>query len=311
MASGLIGYPEISPYQVHHLTVDHGHTLYVEEVGNPAGIPIVFLHGGPGAGCSPQCRTFFDPKVYRVILFDQRGCGRSRPLGECLANTTQRLVQDIETIRHHLGIDRWFVFGGSWGSTLALYYAKTHIKPILGLILRGIFLARPHEITWFIEGGVRQFFPDAWQALHDNLALNQAPSLLKRMAQACQDPAQQSSACHAWIQYEHVLATGEDLPAQPEEAIISFANIEQHYLSHQCFLDEPILQAIEHVASVPTWICQGRHDWVCPPISAWDLKQALPHATLQWVEQGMHSSFHPLMKQALVDVMDGIARTYA
>lgn len=289
-------YPECQPYSQTLLPVSSLHSLYIEQCGNPAGIPVIFLHGGPGSGCNPAQRRFFDPDHYRIILFDQRGCGRSQPAGETTDNRTQYLVADIEAIRRYLQIDRWHVFGGSWGSTLALAYANSHPTPVISLTLRGIFLSRPHEINWFL-GQVALFFPEAWQTLLAPVPGSHRENVLDYYAGLVfdEDTSISIPAAIRWNAFESSIMS---LMPKPENSDVNGtvelarARVQIHYIQHLCFVDgEQMLQAaITQLADIPTTIVQGRYDMVCPPQTAWELAQRLPHATLVMVPDAGHSA---------------------
>lgn len=311
-------YPEIEPYRSGRLAVDHGHELYFEECGNPAGKPVVFLHGGPGAGCSAKSRRFFDPARYRIVLFDQRGSGRSTPHASLIANTTWHLVADIETLREHLGIERWMVFGGSWGSTLALAYAETHPDRVSELVLRGIFMLRRSELTWFYQQGCDALFPDAWEGFLAPIPPAERGDLMsayhRRLTHA--DPAVQLEAARAWSIWEgstsfllqdprHIEATGQDLFA------LAFARIECHYFVHGGFFerDDQLLANVGRIRHIPSVIVQGRYDVVCPMRSAWDLHRAWPEAALRVIADAGHSAFEAGIVDALVEATDRYAQS--
>jgi len=309
-------YPEIEPYQTHRLAVDALHTLYVEECGNPAGLPVVFLHGGPAAGLSDYHRRFFDPARYRIVLFDQRGAGQSTPFAELTDNTTTHLVADIEAIRERLGIERWVVFGGSWGSTLALAYAQAHPARVLGLVLRSIFLGRPEELRWFNEvgGGAAQIFPERWARFVNFIPPHERDSMLDaywlRLNGA--DEATRLAAAHAWSAWEGGSTTLVHDPAakgefdEPHKAL-SLALLEAHYFRHALFLEpNQLLRDIERIRHIRATIVQGRYDIICPTKSAWDLSQAWPEATLHIVLAG-HSAADPEIVDQLVQATDRLA----
>ena len=299
-------YPEIAPYQHGHLEVSALHSLYYEQCGHANGQPVVFLHGGPGSGCNPGQRRFFDPAHYRIILLDQRGCGRSKPLGCIEENTTAELVADIEHLRRHLGIERWLVFGGSWGSTLALAYALAHPNSVTGLILRGIFLSRPRELHWFL-GEAANFHPEAWQKLLDFLPASERKDLLTAYAQRIfsTDTAISIPAAIQWNEYEGSIMTlrpvdGHASPI-PDDVQLARARVQLHYILHDCFIDgEQILRQAAALAAIPTAIVQGRYDMVCPPLTAWQLKQAMPHADLEMIADAGHSAMESGTASALV-----------
>ncbi len=300
-------YSAIEPYQTGYLTVDPIHTLYFEECGNPSGIPILFLHGGPGAGYSTGHRRFFDPSRYRVILYDQRGCGRSKPYGELQSNDTPHLVQDIEKLREHLGIDKWMLFGGSWGSSLALSYATTHPERCLAMILRGIFLCRAAEVEWFMFG-IRKFFPDAWNAFMAHLPPDErATPLESYYCRLCDpDPAVHRPAAIAWSTYEGTCSTLRPNPdtvsaLSDPQASLSLARLEAHYFMNRLFLEEgELLERAERLKGIPGEIVQGRYDVICPPQSALDLSTVWTDATLTMVSDAGHSATEPGIARALV-----------
>jgi proline iminopeptidase len=306
-------YPEINPYQTGMLQVSDRHTIYWEQSGNPQGKPVVFLHGGPGGGSLPIYRQMFDPQRYRIILFDQRGCGKSTPHAELQDNTTWHLVSDIETLRQHLGIDRWLVFGGSWGSTLALAYAQTHPKRCTGLILRGIFMLRRKEIEWFYQEGASYLFPDAWEAYLKPIPEAERGDLVaayyKRLTS--DDPQIRSQAAQAWSIWEgstSKLLVDPDIQSRFGESSFAdaFARIECHYFTNKGFFetDDQLLRDCDRIQSIPTVIVQGRYDVVCPMWSAWDLHKALPRAEFIVVPDAGHSMTEPGIMTALLDASD-------
>ncbi len=309
-------YPKIKPYVTHTLAVDGAHQLYVEESGEPDGIPVLFVHGGPGAGCSPYHRCFFNPEKYRIILFDQRGSGHSRPHASLEDNTTQHLVEDIEAIREHLGIKKWLVFGGSWGSTLSLVYAETHPDRVLGLILRGIFLCRPHEIKWFYQEGASHIFPDYWEEYLKPIPENERDDMVAAYYQrlTSSNELQRMSAAKAWSKWEgrtstlHPSKTVVDHFSEPHNAL-SLARIECHYFTHNSFLEpNQILRDANYLADIPGVIVQGRYDVVCPMQSAWDLYHAWPNAVMQIIPDAGHSALETGIIDALVRATDDFAR---
>lgn len=291
-------YPDIRPHQTHSLPVQAPHVLYVEESGNPEGIPVLFVHGGPGAGCEEYHRCFFDPEVYRIILFDQRGSGKSTPHAELENNTTQALVEDMEAIREHLGINKWVLFGGSWGSTLSLVYAETHPDRVRGLILRGIFLCRPQEIQWFYQNGASRIFPELWQDYLVPIPQEERGDMVsayyKRLTG--NDELARMSAAKAWSIWEGRTATLKQNKnvinhfGSPHTAL-SLARIECHYFKNDSFLAEnQILRDVHKLKNIPGVIVHGRYDMVCPIESAWDLHQAWPEAELQIIPDAGHSA---------------------
>lgn len=302
-------YPEIEPYDSGQLQVSPLHRLYYEQCGNPAGKPVVFLHGGPGAGCNPKCRRFFDPARYRIVLFDQRGCGRSTPHAELTDNTTWHLVQDIELLRSHLGIERWQVFGGSWGATLALAYAEKHPERVSELVLRGIFMLRRWELEWFYQRGCDALFPDAWEEYLRPIPPAERGDLMSAYHRRLtgSDPQLRLAAARAWATWEgatsfllqdgaHIAASGED------EFALAFARIENHYFVHGGFFDDDgqLLREVARIRDIPAVIVQGRYDVVCPLRSAWDLHRAWPEADLRIVADAGHSAFEPGITHELI-----------
>jgi proline iminopeptidase len=301
-------YPPIEPYRTHSLAVSPVHTLYVEECGRSDGLPVVFVHGGPGAGCESYHRRFFNPDAYRIILFDQRGCGRSQPHAELQGNTTPELVEDMEAIRTLLGIDRWVVFGGSWGSTLGLVYAETHPSRVLGLILRGIFLCRPKDIHWFYQDGASSLLPDYWQDYVQPIPFAER----KRMVEAYyrrlmgDDELARMAAAKAWSVWE-----GRASTLLPRDSVIghfsnpftalSLACIECHYFMHDSFLDrDQILRDAHRLHGIPGVIVHGRYDVVCPVEQAWALHKAWPEARLQIIPDAGHSATEEGIVDALI-----------
>ncbi|MGH8184463.1 MAG: prolyl aminopeptidase [Rhodanobacteraceae bacterium] len=306
-------YPEIEPFDSGKLPVSALHTLYYEQCGNPHGKPVVFLHGGPGAGCNAKCRRFFDPKVYRIALFDQRGCGRSTPHAELRENTTWDLVADIERLREHLRIERWQVFGGSWGSTLALAYAETHPERVTELVLRGIFMLRRAELQWFYQKGCDMLYPDAWEkylaaipeAEHGDLVM----AYHRRLTAV--DPKVRLAAARAWSVWEastsFLLQDEAYVRASAGDAFaLAFAGIENHYFVNRGFFehDDELLRNASRLHGVPAVIVQGRHDVVCPLRSAWDLHRAWPDADLHIVPDAGHSAFEPGNVHELIGATD-------
>jgi proline iminopeptidase len=301
-------YPAIKPYVTHTLPMDALHSLYIEECGNPEGLPALFLHGGPGAGCEPWHRRFFDPEIYRIVLFDQRGCGRSTPHAELRDNTTQDLVADIERIRAHLGIERWVVFGGSWGSSLGLVYAETHPERVLGLILRGIFLCRPEEIRWFYQEGASWLFPDYWEEYLRPIPEDERGDLVAAYYRRLtgEDELARMGAAKAWSRWEgktsNLLPRKEvvDHFSEPFTAL-SLARIECHYFMNDSFLEpDQILRDAHRLADIPGVIVHGRYDAVCPLKNAWQLHQAWPRAELRVIPDAGHSALEPGIVDALV-----------
>ena len=305
-------YPEIDTFKQLSLKVDSIHEIYYEMCGNPQGYPMVFLHGGPGRGCNPTQRRFFDPAYYCIILIDQRGCGRSKPQGEIKNNTTKDLVSDIDAIRAALGFEKWLVFGGSWGSTLALSYALAHTERVTGLILRGIFLSRPSELNWFL-GDIAHFYPEVWSKLISYLPENEQHDVLaaysKRIFNA--DINVSIPAALQWNAYENAImrlipnepkATELEKPTEAQSLIeVARARVQIHYIEYDCFVDgEAILKDCAKLAAIPTVIVQGRYDMVCPPKSAWELSRAMPHATFEIIQDAGHSAMEAGITSALV-----------
>ena len=309
-------YPPIIPYVSHHFDVDPPHRLYVEECGNPKGIPVVFLHGGPGSGCEPYHRSFFDPERYRIVLFDQRGCGRSIPHAELQGNTTQALVADIELIRQKLGINQWMVFGGSWGSTLGLVYAETHPERVLAMVLRGIFLCRPQEIHWFYQEGASRLFPDYWQGYLTPIPVAERDALLPAYYRrlTSDNELERVYAAKAWSIWEGRCAT-----LLPSKTVIdhfgdpftalSLARIECHYFMNNTFLsDNQILNNAGKLRDIPGVIVHGRYDVVCPIDNAWQLQQHWPNSELHIIADAGHSASEPATAAALINATDSMAR---
>ena len=291
-------FPEIEPNKEYMLTCGDIHNIYVEESGNPDGQPILFLHGGPGGGCGAKQRRFFDPKYYRIILFDQRGCGKSTPLGETKENTTEDLISDIETIRKHLNIEKWILFGGSWGSSLALAYGVRYPEYLIGLILRGVFLSREKELDWFLKD-VDQFFPEYHELLlnhKDNINKDNLVEEYTRLVFGNNfNIAKKASV--AWNKFEGSvlkLLPTSDLSDNKEinyEFELARAKVQLHYINNLCFIDgEKILNKVKVLKNIPVEIVQGRYDMVCPPKTAYDLKQRLPHSQLVIIADAGHSA---------------------
>jgi len=301
-------YPAIKPYVSHSLAVQKPHVLHVEECGNPEGVPVLFVHGGPGAGCEPYHRCFFDPEQYRIILFDQRGAGRSTPHASLQNNTTQALVADMEVLRAHLGIEQWVLFGGSWGSTLSLVYAETHPDRVLGLILRGIFLCRPEEIQWFYQHGAHRIFPDYWEEYLRQIPEEEQHDMLQAYYQRLtgNDEIARMSAAKAWSIWEGRTAT-----LKPSKSVLdhfgdthtalSLARIEAHYFVNNSFLkDNQILNDAHKLKDIPGNIVQGRYDMICPMQNAWELHQAWPMSELSIISDAGHSATEPGTVDALI-----------
>ena len=302
-------YPPVEPNRHGWLNVGDGHEIYWEESGNPDGKPCVFVHGGPGGGSSPEARQFFDPERYRVVVFDQRGCGQSRPHASLESNTTWDLVADLEQLRRELGIERCLVFGGSWGSTLALAYAQTHPEVVSELILRGIFLLRPQEIHWFYQHGASELYPDTWQSYLAPIPEDERGNLLEAFHRrlTSDDEAVRLAAARAWSVWEasaSFLVQNRDFMEKLDapDAALAMARIECHYFLNGGFFETPnqLLENIDRIRHIPCVIVQGRYDVVCPPVTAWDLHQAWPEADFQLIQEAGHSAFDPANAAALV-----------
>jgi len=306
-------YPEIEPYETGRLRVSEIHELYYEQVGNPKGRPVVFLHGGPGGGILPDHRRFFDPNHYRIILFDQRGSGKSTPIAELRENDTWSLVKDIETLRQKLGIEKWVVFGGSWGSTLALTYAITHPERTSALILRGIFLCRPSEIHWFYQEGASQIFPDIWDEYLKPIPKEEQKDLVKAYYKRLTDTnySVRLEAAKAWSKWEaatsRLIVSREAIDEfdDPDHAM-SFARIECHYFINNAFFETTnwILENVHKIRHIPGFIVQGRYDVVCPARSAWDLHKSWPEAKLVITPDAGHAAAETGTRSTLVEFSD-------
>ena len=309
-------YPELAPFDSGPLAVSDRHTLHYEQCGNPNGKPAVILHGGPGGGCSPKMRRFHDPERYRIILFDQRGAGRSTPHADLRDNTTWDLVADMEKLRLHLGVDRWQVFGGSWGSTLALAYAQTHAGRVLDLVLRGIFLLRRWELEWFYQEGASRLFPDAWAAYRAAIPAVEHADLISAYHRRLtgDDAATRLAAARAWSVWEastSLLRPDKGFIDAHEDAefALAFARIESHYIVNGGFLDadDQLLRNASRLRSIPGTIVHGRYDVVCPVQSAFDLHAAWPSSELVVVTDAGHSAFEAGNAAALVVATDKYA----
>ena len=304
-------YPPIEPSETGMLPLTAGHVMYWEVMGNPQGRPVVFLHGGPGAGAAPDHRRFFDPAHYRIVVYDQRGAGRSTPLGEVADNTTPELIADLERLRSHLGFEDWLVFGGSWGSTLALAYAEAHPERVAALVLRGIFLCRPQEIDWFIQG-MRNIFPEQWRRFAEFIPEAERQDLLGAYHRRLMDsnPEVHLPAARAWSTYEGACSTllpsPETVAAFGEDRMaLGLARIEAHYFVNRIFLpDDALLDNIARVRRIPAVIVQGRYDIVCPIATADDLRRAWPEAEYVVVPDAGHSAMEPGIRRALVAAME-------
>lgn len=313
--TGRFLFPTIDPFDQRMMDVGDGHQIYVEQSGNPQGLPVIVLHGGPGGGCSPAMRRYFDPSLYRIILFDQRGCGRSRPHAEIAANTTWHLVADIERIRTALGIDRWMVFGGSWGATLALVYAQSHPERAAYLMLRGVFLMTRGELDWFYGGGAGTFFPDQWEKFLAPIPKDEHGNLIqaynKRLFSG--DIPLEMRCARIWAGWENALASIEyDGPPgeTPADYARAFARLENHYFINEGFLgpDRQILENVSLIADIPAVIVQGRYDMICPPTSAWKLAERWGRADLRLIPKAGHALSEPGISDELIRITNSAAR---
>ncbi|KFI30617.1 prolyl aminopeptidase [Haematobacter massiliensis] len=304
-------YPPTDPFDQRMIEMGDGHVVYMEQCGNPEGQPVIVLHGGPGGGCSPMMRRFFDPQVYRIVLFDQRGCGRSRPYASVEANTTQHLIGDIERIRKALGIDVWMAFGGSWGATLALLYAEAHPERVSALVLRGVFLMTQAELDWFYGGGAGRFFPDLWQRFANAVPERERDDLIAAYHRRLFSGNLQEEIAYGrlWAGWENALASIDHPPVMgdgPADYVRAFSRLENHYFTHRGFLeqDDQIVARAAEIAHIPTRIVQGRHDMVCPPVSAWRLAERLPRAQLRMIPLAGHALSEPGIAAELIRATD-------
>ncbi len=302
-------FPEIQPHKIHRLRVSEIHELYIEEAGNPQGQPVVFLHGGPGAGLSEKHRRFFDPKHYRIILFDQRGCGKSTPHASLEENTTWHLVNDIEKIRKHFQIEKWQVFGGSWGSTLALAYAETHPQRVTSLVLRGVFLCRREELLWFYQKGIDLIFPDEFEKYIEPIPMEERGDLIKAFYKrlTSQDEKTRVTAAKHWSEFEgatiKLVPDKETIDAFGSEHMsVSIARIECHYFINNSFFtaDDQLIKNVQKIRHIPAAIVHGRYDVVCPLKNAWDLSRAWPEAKLEIIADAGHAADEVGITDALV-----------
>ena len=305
-------FPPLEPYASGWLDGTDGHRIWHEQSGNPRGAPVVFLHGGPGSSTNADHRRLFDPGFYRIVLLDQRGCGRSTPRGEIRANTTPDLLSDLERLRIELGVERWLLFGGSWGSTLALAYAQAHPEAVSGLVLRGLFLASDDEVSWFVTG-LRRFLPEAWNAFASAGDDQSCAGLLRHYHErVAMDDVAAAGRWNAWE--SAVMAVGEAPPASPvaDMATLTRVRIQLHYLVNGCFLAPGrLLRGLERLVGLPALLVQGRRDLVCPPSTAYTVARQWPGAQLRMVEEGGHSSAHPAMARALVQATQDMRRLIA
>lgn len=304
-------YPPIEPYDRRMLDVGDGHVVYVEQCGNPQGMPVVVFHGGPGGGCSPAMRRFFDPEAWRIVLFDQRGCGRSRPHALVRDNTTWHLIADIELIRETLGIERWAVFGGSWGATLALAYAQTHADRVAYLALRGVFLGTRAELDWFYGGGAGRFFPTLWENFVRMIPPEEHGDMIAAYHKRLfgRDKSVQVDFARAWAGWENALASIDNpgTPVRtPADYALAFAKLENHYFAHGCFFerDGQLLEDMPRIAHIPGTIVQGRYDMICPPASAHRLHKRWPGSQLRMINKAGHALSEPGIAEALVETMN-------
>ncbi|MBA3911058.1 MAG: prolyl aminopeptidase [Rhodobacter sp.] len=308
-------YPPIDPFDQRVIDMGDGHRVYMEQCGRPDGIPVIVLHGGPGGGCSPAMRRYFDPTIYRVILFDQRGCGRSRPHASIIANTTWHLIEDIEVIRKALGIDRFIIFGGSWGATLALVYAIIHPERVQHLVLRGVFLMTKAELKWFYGGGAGAFFPEIWGRFVAAIPAAERDNLInaynRRLFSG--NLMEEARFGRIWANWENALASIHHegpLGESPSDYARAFSRLENHYFQNGGFLqcDGWILQERKRIEGIPATIIQGRYDMICPPVSAWHLADGWHKCDLRMIPLSGHALSEPGISEALVQVMDGLKR---
>ena len=308
-------YPEIAARGSYHLKVDQVHTVYVEEAGNPRGLPVIFLHGGPGSGCNGNHRRYFNPKKYRVVLFDQRGCHRSKPAGETTNNSTPELLQDIERIREHLGIDKWLVFGGSWGATLGLLYAQSYPSRVLAMILRGTFLARQKDLDWFGRQGASMIFPDYWRDFAEIIPAPERDDLVSayHLRVHGADRKTREAAALAWSKWAGRIVTyllpGVEYTPGDVDKTVHEVLIETHYAKHRYFIAEnQLLDNAVELPSVPIRIIHGRRDMTCTLDASWSLHRALPDSELVVVNEGGHLAGEPVMVDALVTATDEMVK---
>lgn len=311
-------YPPIQPNRAGFLDVGI-HQLYWEESGNPKGVPVIFLHGGPGSGTEASHRTYFDPMLYRIVLMDQRGCGKSKPHSSLEENTTWHLVEDIEKLKHHLKIPKWVVFGGSWGSTLSLAYAETYPQSVLALILRGIFLGRPKELRWFYQFGAHHIFPDEWEKYIDPIPLEERSDLIhayyRRLTSS--DPGVRKRAASTWSGWEGatlklIFDPNLFLQFTEDDHADALARVECHYFVNNCFFksDNWLIEHVNKIERIPAIIVQGRYDIVCPMESAWDLHRAWSAAEFEVIKDAGHAASEPGIADALIRATDYFGRKF-
>lgn len=309
-------YPAIKPYAEHNLQVDDAHTLYIEECGEPDGIPVLFLHGGPGAGCEPDHRRFFNPKRYRIVLFDQRGCGKSTPHRSLVNNTTQDLIQDIEKIREYLNVKKWTLFGGSWGATLALLYAQAYPHNVSAMVLRGVFLGRKKDLDWlYKEGGVSKIFPEHWQQFLSHVPEDRKDNIIQAYCDEfnSSDEILHMTVAKAWGLWEAECSTLEINPDNEKKftnphLALSLAAIETHYFVNNLFIEENvILKNMSKIAHIPAIIIHGRYDMVCTIDNSYALSQVWPEAKLEIIRHAGHSAMEPAITCALVRATNELA----
>lgn len=311
-------YPSIKPYNQFYLSVSDGHQLHVEECGNPDGIPVLFVHGGPGGGCSKTDRCFFDPEMYRIILFDQRGSGRSLPHAELEKNTTQKLLADMEQLREHLSVEQWVLFGGSWGSTLSLLYAQANPKRVMGLILRGIFLCRDRDLQWFYQSGAHHVFPDYWKDYVSIIPSSEREDMINAYYRRLvgEDELAKMNAAKHWSLWEGRCSTLRPNPSKEEfysdpRVAIAMARIEAHYFVNEAFIEpNQIIENASVLEGIPTTIVHGRYDMVCPLDNAVTLHEVMPDAELHIIRDAGHASSEPSMTDALIRATEDMAERF-
>ena len=307
-------YPPIEPTASGFLAVDAGHALYWEVCGNPRGIPALFLHGGPGGGCNATNRRFFDPSRYRIILFDQRGCGRSTPAGSLESNTTAHLVDDIERLRKFLNIERWLLFGGSWGATLALVYAQQYPQRVSAMVLRAVFTARQSELDWLYRCGASHIFPEAWARFAAFIPATERANLIAAFHArlTCGDATVELAAARAWCVWEDMIATLLPSPLFSDEgALRSLARIEAHYFVHHAFIVEgQLIASADVLRDIPGVIVQGRYDMITPTTTAWDLHKAWAGSSLRIVDAAGHASSEPGIARELIAATDALGKSF-